>query len=125
MGSFGLKEAAFRGGLRMNGMTPLALPVDLPVWGLASFKITRPELRAMLGEPHYVETDAQRTCGGEQDAWACTLPGGQRVLVILDVTSGCAELCADPPTLGPVLGALSLSRDDARLDCHAEPFVLK
>ena len=48
-------------------MQSLAMPVDLPIWALVSYKTTRPELRAMLGQPHYVETDSRRTSGGEQD----------------------------------------------------------
>src|SRR5689334_2376869 len=109
----------------MDGMTLLPMPVALPLWGLASFRVSRPELRGMLGEPHYVESDPRRTCGGEQDGWAYTLPAGQRVLVILDVTSGWAELCGDPPDLAAVLEALKLSSGDPRLARHAEPWVLK
>ena len=28
-------------------------------------------------EPHFVETDSHRTCGGEEDGWAFLLPSGQ------------------------------------------------
>ncbi len=108
----------------MVGMTPLPMPVALPLWGLASFQITRPELRGMLGDPHVVETDPSRTCGGEQDAWAYVLPSGQRVLVMLDVTAGWAELCGDPPDLSPILQALQVSSEDPRLARHAEPCTL-
>ena len=108
----------------MRDMTVLPMPVALPLWGLASFKVTRPERRSMLGEPHYVETDHQRTCGGEEDAWAYTLPSGQRVIIILDVTPGRAELCGDPPELAPILEALYVSPGDPRLARHAEPFAM-
>ncbi len=79
----------------------------------------------MLGEPHFVETDPTRTCGGEEDAWAYALPSGQRMLVILDVTVGWAELFVDPPEVAPILQALNLSPDDPRLARHAEPWLLK
>jgi hypothetical protein len=100
------------------------MPVDLPIWGLANWKVARPELRDMLGDPHFVETDARRTCGGEQDAWAYALPTGHRVLVILDVTAGCGGLFGDPPELDPVLYALGIPEDDPRLVPHAEPWEL-
>jgi hypothetical protein len=100
------------------------MPVALPIWSLASLKITRSELRRTLGEPHYVETDPRRTCGGEQDSWAYTLPSGQRLLIVLDATTGFAELFADPPELVPVLGALGLREDDPRLARHTKPWAL-
>jgi hypothetical protein len=78
-----------------------------------------------LGEPHFVETDPQRTCGGEEDAWAFALPSGQRVLIVLDVVIGLAELYGDPPDLVPVLGALGVAPEDPRLGRHAEPFELR
>ena len=105
-------------------MEPLALPVDLPIWALVSFKITRPELHKMLGEPHFVETDPRRTCGGEQDGWAYKLPSGQRVLVVLDPVIGWAELYGDPPLVEPILQSLAIAPDDDRLK-HHEPFEMK
>jgi hypothetical protein len=101
------------------------MPVALPIWAVAHLKATRPELRGLLGEPHYVETDPTRTCGGEQDGWAFSLPSGQRVLVLLDVTTGRAALFADPPNAGPALRALGLSREDPRLTVRAEPWEMK
>jgi hypothetical protein len=106
-------------------MTTLPMPVALPIWGLASLKVTRPELRALLGDPHFVETDPRRTCGGEEDGWAYLLSTGQRVLVILDVNRGWAELFGGPPDLGPVLLALRILPNDPRLVPHAEPVALR
>jgi len=94
------------------------MPVDLPIWALVSYKATRPEMRAMLGQPHYVETDPRRTCGGEQDGWAYKLSSGQRILVLLDVTTGWAELYGDPPQVGPILESLEIAPDDTRLKHH-------
>jgi hypothetical protein len=105
-------------------MKPLPMPVDLPIWALVRLKVTRPELRSMLGEPHHVETDPRRTCGGEQDGWAFELPSGQRFLVLLDVIIGWAELYGDPPHPGPILQALGIAPDDVRLKQH-EPFEMK
>jgi hypothetical protein len=106
-------------------MTPLPMPLDLPIWALASLRVTRPDLRALLGEPHFVETDPRRTCGGEEDAWAYVLPSGQRVLIILIPEIDTAEIFSDPPDLGPVLRALGISPDDPRLERHAEPILMK
>jgi hypothetical protein len=105
-------------------MQTIALPVELPIWGLVGFKATRAEMRAMLGPPHYVETDPRRTCGGEEDVWAYKLSSGQRVLVLLDVTRGWSELYGDPPQIGPILEAFAIPVDDARLR-HHEPFEMK
>lgn len=109
----------------MRDMTILPLPVDLPIWGLASLNVTRPELRDLLGDPHFVETDPRRTGGGEQDSWAYALPTGQRVLVVLEVPTSWAELFGDPPDLAPVLFALGIPPDDPRLVAHAEPWEMK
>jgi hypothetical protein len=105
-------------------MKPLSLPVDLPIWALVSLKITRRELHAMLGEPHYIETDPRRTCGGEQDVWAFKLSSGQRLLVVLDPVAGCAELYGDPPLAESILQSLAIASDDKRLK-HHEPFQMK
>jgi hypothetical protein len=86
------------------------------MWELCNFKITRPEMRAMLGEPHSVETDTYRTYGGEEDAWAYTLRSGQRVVVILRVPYRVAVFSADPPELDSVLEALHIADDDVRLE---------
>jgi hypothetical protein len=105
-------------------MKPLSMPVDLPIWALVSLKITRQELRSMLGEPHYVETDPRRTCGGEQDGWAYQLSTGQRLLILLDVPMGWAELYGDPPHAAPILESLGIAPDDKCLK-HHETFEMK
>lgn len=102
-------------------MTALPLPAKLPMWELGNFKITRSELRAMLGEPHFVETDILRTYGGEEDVWAYLLSSGQRVVVVLRVPYRMAVFSADPPELDPVLHALCIARSDARLERHSQP----
>ena len=102
-------------------MTPLPLPAKLPMWEVCILKITRPELRALLGGPHFVETDEYRTHGGEEDAWGYTLPSGQRVVVILRVPYRVAVISADPPELAPVLQALHIASDDVRLERPSQP----
>ncbi len=114
-----------KGKCRVDGSTKLPLPVDLPMWALASLSVTRPQLRALLGAPHVVETDPRRTCGGEEDGWAYVLLTDQRVLVVLDVTIDRAELFGDPPDLGPILLALGILADDPRLVPHAESWAMK
>jgi hypothetical protein len=78
----------------------------------------------LLGEPHYVETDPRCTCGGEEDAWGFKLPSGQRVLVILKPAIGQVEFFGDPATLDPILDALGIAAEDARLKRH-EPWEWK
>src|SRR5690349_9809003 len=102
-------------------MTPLPLPAQLPMWEVCILKIARPELRAMLGEPHFVETDEYRTYGGEEDAWAYALPSGQRVVVTLRVPYRVAVISADPPELAPILQALHIANDDVRLERPPQP----
>lgn len=103
----------------MYEQTRLPLPVELPIWGLASWNASRQQLREFLGIPHFVETDPSKTTGGEQDAWAYQLTTGQRILIIWDETSGWAELFADPPELSSVLQELGISPLDPRLRRHA------
>lgn len=105
-------------------MTPLPMPLSPPLWGLASLAVTRPQLHAMLGSPHFVETDSLRTAGGDEDAWAYILDAGQRVLIVLEVPYHTARLIADPPEIGPVLRALGIAPDDPRLSHYPEPFRL-
>ena len=109
----------------MDGLTLLQMPVALPLWGLASLKSSRAELRGMLGDPHFVETDPTRTCGGEEDGWAYTLPSGQRMLIVLDVPSGFAELYGDPPTLEPILQVLRIRPNDPRLRSREQPWAVR
>ena len=109
---------------RMIAMSPIPLPVEVPIWGLVSLEITRQELHTILGEPHFVETDPTRTCGGEEDAWAYKLPSSQRLLVILDVTSGWAELFSDLLDSSPLLQAVGIMPDDQRLK-HHDPVEMK
>jgi len=105
--------------LMTDAMTILPMPVDLPIRALASLKVTRPQLRSLLDDPHFVEAAPRRTCGGAEDGWAYVLPTGQRILVVLDVTTGWAELSGDPADLEAVLSALGISSDDPRLVTHA------
>jgi hypothetical protein len=106
-------------------MTKLQMPVSLPMWELCNFRITRPELRSMLGEPHVVETDGTRTYGGEEDGWAFVLASGQRIVIQLRVPYGIAVFAADPPELDPVLCALKIAPDDLRLTRYREPVAVK
>jgi hypothetical protein len=105
-------------------MTKLALPAKLPMWELCLLKITRPEMRAMLGEPHFVETDSSCTFGGEEDGWGFTLPSGQRVVIVLRVPYHDAVFSADPPDVRPVLEAFGIRADDPRLLIPSEPNLI-
>ena len=78
----------------------------------------------MLGEPHFIETDATRTSGGHEDLWAYTLPSGQRLVIQLRVPYNQADFWADPAELSSVLQALHIPNDDPRLVPYPEPFEL-
>jgi hypothetical protein len=119
--SFDDRALALNGSARMK---PLTMPVKPPMWGLVGLKASRADLRALFGEPHYVESDPRRTCGGEEDWWAFELPSGQRLMVGLDVAMGGAELFGDPAELAPILQSLGIAPDDARLT-HHEPWEWK
>ena len=97
-----------------NGV-PEPLPVDMRPWLVGGIRGTRSELRRILGEPHFVETDGTRTCGGEEDAWAWRLPTGQKFLIRLDVVTSTATLYCDPAEIDPVLSELGLTRDHAQV----------
>jgi hypothetical protein len=105
-------------------MTPLQMPLALPLWELASLRANRLQMRELLGESHFVEKDSARTAGGEEDAWAYLLPSGQRMLVIFQVPYRMARLIADPPDLGPVLHALGVSPQAPGLSRLLTPFPL-
>jgi hypothetical protein len=91
------------------------------MWELCVFKVTRTEMRAMLGDPHYVETDSFRTYGGEEDWWAYTLLSGQRLVIVLRVPYKMATFNADPPELPPILRELRIPVDDSRLQRNPQP----
>lgn len=106
-------------------MVPLSLPLSLPLWELAAFQATRPEMHSLLGAPHFIETDSTRTAGGEEDGWAFLLPSGQRILVILAVPYSKVKIIADPPEITQVLESLGIFPEDSRLNCYPTPFPLK
>ena len=103
----------------------LQMPVELPMRELCALKITRPELRAVLGMPHFVETDSYRTFGGEEDWWAFRLPSDQRVVIVLHVPYHLAVFSADPPHLEPMLQAFQIASDDSRLVLNSRPTIIK
>jgi hypothetical protein len=90
-------------------MTPLKLPLRLPLWELGSFRSSREQMQDFLGGPHYTETDSARTFGGDEDVWGFSLPSGQRVLITFQVPYGTAVISADPPAIAPILAALGVS----------------
>jgi hypothetical protein len=106
----------------MNGAAKLSMPLSPPMWGVVSLKISRSEMRALLGAPHFVETDPRCTCGGEEDAWAFVLPSAHRIIIIAD--SGGAYVGSDPPDAEPALEFLKIARTDSRVMIHEEPFTL-
>jgi hypothetical protein len=106
-------------------MTPLALPVSLPISALAELRISREELRAYLGPPHSTENDPMCTHGGDEDFWAYRLLSGQRIAVELHVARQSAVFYADPPWLMPLLLSIGLSPSDHRLTVYPAPVPLK
>lgn len=104
--------------------TPLTFPVQPPFWALGELKITREELRLLLGPPHFIETDDSRTFGGDEDCWAFTLPSSHRVLIVLRVPYHAAILYSDPAEMTAPLELLNLKPDDHRLQHYESPVLL-
>jgi hypothetical protein len=103
--------------------TLLPFPVHLKPYIVGGFQATRDQLRAVLGQPHFVETDSTRTFGGDEDMWAWELPSGLRFLMVLQVPYGKAVLHCDPPQVGPVVAALGLDAEEQHLEILASPVV--
>jgi hypothetical protein len=101
----------------------LSFPVHLKPYMVAGLKATREELRAWLGDPHFIETDSTRTFGGDEDNWAWELPSGQRFLLVLQVPYGLAALYCDPPDSAPVVAALGIDAGMQHLEILAEPLI--
>lgn len=100
----------------------LDFPVHLKPWYVAGFRATRDEMRQSFGNPHYVESDATRTFGGEEDSWAWELPNGQRVLLVLRVQYAQAYVLCDPPNTQPAVTALGVGDQD-NIEIFETPFV--
>jgi hypothetical protein len=101
----------------------LPFPVRLKPYNVGGFHATRDELRAALGEPHFVETDSTRTFGGDENMWAWELPSGQRLLIVVQVPYGVVLIYCDPPDPEPVIGALGIDSEKERLEILAAPIV--
>jgi hypothetical protein len=102
-------------------MTPIPLPLKLPLWILAKVKIEQSVLRGIFGNPHFTETDSTRTYGGDEDAWGFRLESGQRLLVVYQVPYENALLYSDSPELLPILAIMQLSQSDQRLEVYNPP----
>jgi hypothetical protein len=100
---------------------PLPFPVQLVPWIVASFHGERGQLRALWGDPHFVEEDPFRTAGGEEDSWAWELPTGQRVLIVLAVPYKRAYVHCDPPDLDPILVAFEFNPTVQDLEMFRKP----
>src|SRR5262245_13162992 len=99
----------------------LPFPVRLKPYMVAMMTATRAELRATLGDPHFVETDSTRTYGGDEDNWAWELPSGQRFLLVLRVPYHVAVLYCDPPDPASTVVALGVDADKQQL--FAQPVL--
>jgi hypothetical protein len=103
--------------------TLLPFPVHLKPYSVGGFSTSREELRTALGLPHFVETDARRTFGGDEDMWAWELPSGLRFLIVLQVPYGKAILHCDPPDPGPVVEGLGIDAQHQQLEILAAPIL--
>jgi hypothetical protein len=104
-----------------------SLPRPKPqFWMVAGFKMTNAEIRKMLGDPHYTETDGTRTHGGNEDHWAFTLASGQHVGIESRIPYGTVILYSDKPDLKEILCAIELPpdlvSDSSRFEIYNPPF---
>jgi hypothetical protein len=104
--------------------TRLPFPVHMKPWAVARLRATHEQLRAVFGEPHFIEDDPTRTAGGDEDNWAWELPDKQRLLIVLAVPYHDVILYCDPPVSNGVIAALSLSSQDDALEIFPEPILV-
>jgi hypothetical protein len=78
---------------------------------VAGFKMTNADLRKILGDPHYTETDGTRTAGGNEDHWAFTLDSGQRIGIESRIPYEAVLLYSNKPDLEEILKSLNLPLD--------------
>lgn len=90
---------------------PLAFPCHFKPYIVGGIRASRNDMRAALGEPHFVETDSTRTSGGDEDMWAWELKSGQRFLLVLQVPYSQVQILCDPPDPEPVIAALGVESE--------------
>lgn len=73
------------------------LAYDLPTWRLASIQITQPKAQAILGHPHFVESDPRATAGGTEDHWTFLTPNQLAAFFRLRVPYDTMDLCSNSP----------------------------
>ena len=77
-------------------------------WTVAGFKMANDEIKKILGDPHFTETDSTRTYGGDEDIWSFTLESGQHIGICSQIPYGVVLLHSDKPDLEEILEALEL-----------------
>jgi hypothetical protein len=103
---------------------PLPFPVDMKPYLVAKLKSTsREEVLAAFGPPHFLETDATRTAGGEENMWAWELDSGTRLFVAFEVSTGHTDVFVDPPEAMSDVTTLGIDPSDPRLELVAHPIV--
>ena len=56
-------------------MKKLQLPIEFHAYQIALLYADEQQIKNVLGDPHYVETDSTRTCGGHEALWAYEVNG--------------------------------------------------
>jgi hypothetical protein len=94
-------------------------------WTVAGFKMENEEIRRMLGDPHFTETDSTRTFGGNEDVWSFALESGQHIGICSQVPYGNVLVHSDKPDLKEILEALGLPAelvsDKTRFETYDPP----
>jgi len=62
-------------------MEILKLPLTFHAYQIASLYASDTQLRKVLKEPHYIETDSTRTFGGNESLWAYEISSEKFALV--------------------------------------------
>ncbi|PHS10127.1 MAG: hypothetical protein COA78_11525 [Blastopirellula sp.] len=65
----------------------------LACWNIATIAIKQANAREILGQPHYIETDPQRTAGGTEDHWSFYSPKGIPAFFRMRVPYGTMDFC--------------------------------
>ena len=94
----------------------------LPLWEVGRVRnLSRPALRAHLGDPFYVERDGACTFGGEEDWWAYRDASDEVVAICLRVPYGEAVLCVSHPSGSSIDRAAAALLGPCPLERFEEP----
>jgi hypothetical protein len=104
-------------------MERLELPINWHAFEISCFKLSDGQLRSVLGEPHYIETDSTRTFGGNESLWAYELEGVPFAVVCRIPYSDTVIYAREAKPSGVIKKVCSLF-PEAAVEIYDEPFQI-